>query len=60
MGAKATNARVAKRYAIRTSVNAMEAIAKEDNPLRYDNIVKTGREQLTADRQAAVPVEDDA
>jgi hypothetical protein len=59
-GAKATNARAAKRYAIRTSVNAMEAIAKEDNPLWYDSIVKTGREQLMADRHAAVPVEDDA
>jgi hypothetical protein len=56
---KATNARAAKRFAIRTSVNTMEAITKEDDPLWYDNIVKSGRTELNADRQAAVPVTDD-
>jgi hypothetical protein len=56
---KATNARAAKRFAIRTSVNTMEAIAKEDNPLWYDDIVKSGRDQLNAERHAAVPVTED-
>ena len=58
-GPKATNARAAKRFAIRTSVNAMEAITKEDNPMWYDGIVKTGREQIHEERHAAVPVTED-
>ena len=51
--------RAAKRFAIRTSVNAMEAIAKEDNPLYYDNIAKSGREQINMEKHAAVPVSDE-
>jgi hypothetical protein len=56
---KATSARAAKRFAIRTSVNSIETLAKEDQPLWYDNIVQAGREQLKEDRHAAVPVIDD-
>jgi hypothetical protein len=55
-GPKATNARAAKRFAIRTSVNTIEAVAKEDNPLWYDGIVQSGRDQLYVDKHAAVPV----
>jgi len=51
---KATSARAAKRFAMRTSVNSIETLAKEDQPLWYDNIVQAGREQLKEDRHAAV------
>jgi hypothetical protein len=57
-GPKATNARAAKRFAIRTSVNTIEVVAKEDNPLWY-GIVQSGLEQLYVEKHAAVPVMED-
>ena len=56
---KSISARSAKRFAIRTSVNTIQTLSQDDDPLWYDNIVKVGREQLNEDRHAAVPVEDE-
>jgi hypothetical protein len=56
---KSTSARSAKRFAIRTSVNTIQTLSQDDDPLWYDNIVKVGREQLNEDRHAAVPVDDE-
>jgi hypothetical protein len=58
-GPKATNARAAKRFAIRSSVNTMEAITKEDNPRWYDDIITSGRSEINAEKHASVPVEDE-
>ena len=57
---KATNASAAQRFAIRTSVNTVQTISKEDDPLWYDKIIKTGLNQLNEDRHAAVPVDEEA
>ena len=58
-GPKATNARAAKRFAIRSSVNAIEAITKEDNPRWYDDIIMSGRNEINAEKHASLPVVDE-